>query len=75
MLISACNPYRKIEGNKDMCRLSLSGDIDKKLVHLIQSIYKSFLYYIFRFGSINDKDENCYIKSIIENHLLRMKRI
>ena len=52
MLISACNPDRKIEGNKDMCRLSLSGVIDKKLVHLIQPIYKSFLYYIFRFGAI-----------------------
>ena len=75
MLFGSCNPYRKIEGNKDMCRLSLSDDIDKKLVQLIQPIYQSFLYYIFRFGSINDKDENSYIKSIIENYLLRIKRI
>ena len=46
MLISACNPYRKIEENKDMCRLSLSDDIDNKLVHLIQPISNHF-YFIF----------------------------
>lgn len=58
-----------------MCQLNLSDDIDNKLVHLIQPISQSFLFYIFRFGSINDKDENSYIKSIIENYLLRMKKI
>ena len=65
-LIGACNPYRRRKRNKEKSGLSLSADNEKELVYLVQNLPQSLLYYVFCFGSIDDKDEKKYIHSIIE---------
>ena len=65
-LIGACNPYKRRKVNKEKCGLSLSDDNDDELVYLVQPLPQSLLFYVFSFGSIDDKDEKSYIKSIIE---------
>ena len=65
-LIGACNPYRKMKGNKEKCGLSFSDDNDNELVYLVEPLPQSLLYYVFSFGSIDEEDEKLYIYSIIE---------
>ena len=66
-LIGACNPYRRRKKNKEKSGLSLSEDNKNELVYLVQPLPQSLLYYVFSFGSIDDKDERKYISSIIKN--------
>ena len=65
-LIGACNPYRKRKENHEKYGLSMSDDKDNDLVYLVEPIPQSLLYYVFSFGSIDEKDEKRYIQSIIE---------
>ena len=65
-LIGACNPYRKRIRNKEKCGLSLKEDNENELVYLVNPLPQSLLYYVFSFGSLDDKDEKKYIYSIIE---------
>ena len=65
-LIGACNPYRRRKGNKEKSGLSLSDDNEKELVYIVQPLPQSLLYYVFSFGSVDEKDEKKYIYNIIE---------
>ena len=63
-LIGACNPFRRRQGNKEKCGISISEDNDKELIYLVQPLPQSLLYYVFIFGRI--KDEKKYIYNMIE---------
>ena len=65
-LIGACNPYRKIEKNKELCGLTRPNDKEDGLVYSVQPLPQSLLFYVYSFGSISDNDEKEYIKNIIK---------
>jgi len=66
-LIGACNPYRRIKGNKEKCGLSFPDDDENDLVYLVNPLPQSLLYYVFSFGALDEKDEEKYIYNIIAN--------
>ena len=68
-LIGACNPYRKKGENKNICGLTYhSGNEDEiQLVYLVNILPQSLMYYVFNFGSLEKKNEDQYISSIISN--------
>ena len=65
-LIGACNPYRKRKELIERCGLIREDDEDDLLVYKVEQLPQSLLYYVFSFGSLQDKDEKKYIKSIIQ---------
>ena len=65
-LIGTCIPYRKRKVNKEKYGLNLFDNNNIELVHSVQPISQSLLYYVFSFGPITDMDERKYIYSIIE---------
>ena len=69
-LIGACNPYRKRKVSTEKYILSRDDDIENELAYLVHPLPQSLLYYVFIFGSINEKDEKKYIYSIIERLFL-----
>lgn len=62
------NIYRKRKRVKEKYELSLSNDNDNdyELVYLVNHLSQSLLYYVFKFGAINEIDEKIYIYNIIE---------
>ena len=66
ILIGACNPYREERKEKKKCGLEYP-DNKTKLVYLVNQLPQSLMYYIFNFGSLDPKDEDKYISSIISN--------
>ena len=70
-IIGACNPYRIRNKEKSKCGLSHPDDLDenkKDYVYDVNMLPQSLMYYIFNFGSINEVDEQKYIKSMISKH-------
>ena len=65
-LIGACNPYRRRKISTEKFGLSRDDEKENDLVYLVRPLPQSLLYYVFSFGSINEKDEKKYIYSIIE---------
>jgi len=65
-LIGACNPYRKRKELIERCGLTREDDKDDQLVYKVEQLPQSLLYYVFSFGSLQEKDEKKYIKSIIQ---------
>ena len=68
-LIGACNPYRKKKENKNICGLTYKNDNDNEvqLVYLVNMLPQSLMYYVFNFGSLEKKNEDQYISSIISD--------
>ena len=68
-LIGACNPYRKKKENKNICGLTYQNDKDNnvELVYLVNILPQSLMYYVFNFGSLEKKNEDQYISSIISD--------
>ena len=65
-LVGACNPYRKRKELIERCGLTREDDEDDQLVYKVEQLPQSLLYYVFSFGSLSDKDEKKYIRSIIQ---------
>ena len=68
-LIGACNPYRKKKENKNIYGLTYQNDNDNnvELVYLVNIQPQSLMYYVFNFGSLEKKNEDQYISSIISD--------
>ena len=67
-LIGACNPYRKKRENKNICGLTYNNsDNEIQLVYLVNIMPQSLMYYVFNFGSLEKKNEDQYIASIISD--------
>ena len=65
-LMGACNPYRKRKKDKNVCGLS-HPNYENDLIYLVNLLPQSLMYYVFNFGSIDEKDEKLYIESIIND--------
>ena len=65
-IFGACNPYRKRKLTAEKCGLIREDDNEEELVYKVEQLPQSLLYYVFNFGSIYNKDEKKYIKSIIQ---------
>lgn len=74
-LIGACNPYRKKKENKNICGLTYQNDNDNnvELVYLVNILPQSLMYYVFNFGSLEKKNEDQYISSIISDIIPEQK--
>ena len=76
-LIGACNPYRKKRKNTNICGLTHPNSNENQLVYLVNILPQSLMYYVFNFGSLEKKNEDQYISSIIsdtfENKILKEK--
>ena len=68
-LIGACNPYRKrlIDIPKSGYPGKDKDKGDDLLVYKVQELPYSLLFYVFSFGSINEKNEKKYIESILKS--------
>jgi len=67
-LIGACNPYRRRPKGSKVCGLTYSnGDNNNDLVYLVNILPQSLMYYVFNFGSLEKKNEDQYISSIISD--------
>ena len=66
-LIGACNPYRKKREDKNICGLTYQNDNEVQLVYLVNILPQSLMYYVFNFGSLEKKNEDQYISSIISD--------
>ena len=67
-LIGACNPYRRKKENKNICGLTYyNNDNEIQLVYLVNIMPQSLMYYVFNFGSLEKKNEDQYISSIISD--------
>ena len=66
-LIGACNPYRKKVQSAEVIGLENEDINDEEacLEYKVKQLPQSLLYYVYSFGSINEKDEKKYIYSII----------
>ena len=65
-LIGACNPYRKRKRGANICGLAYPND-DNDLIYLVNILPQSLFYYVFNFGSLDSKNENQYISSILSD--------
>ena len=65
-IMGACNPYRRRKPLAERCGLTREDDKDDELVYKVEQMPQSLFYYVFSFGSLKDKDEKKYIKSIIQ---------
>ena len=70
-ILGACNPYRLRDQTKVRCGLVHPDSINDNRVYLVKLLPQSLMYYVFNFGSINDKDEEKYIKSIISDNFTK----
>ena len=66
-LIGTCNPYRLKSDKEESCGLTHPYK-NKGLAYDVNILPQSLMYFIFNFGSLEKKDEDKYIKSILSNH-------
>ena len=67
VFIAACNPYRvSKKGNKLLSVLYKKNFKRKNLVYTVNPLPISLLNFVFNFGSLKEKDELTYIKSMVE---------
>ena len=66
VFIGACNPYRKSNKDQKICGLSPPGKKENRILYNVNPLSHSLMNFVFYFGSLSKKDEEKYIKAIIE---------
>ena len=66
VFIGACNPYRKSKNDQKICGLPPPGKKKNRILYNVNPLSHSLMNFVFYFGSLIKKDEEKYIKAIIE---------
>ena len=72
LFLGAVNPYRVMTTKMMRSGLTYKNDniYHKPLVYTINPLPHTLLNYVFNFGNLNENEEKCYIRAMIEGNIL-----
>ena len=67
VFIGACNPFRKSNKEQKMVGLTYGHKSSNNILYNVKPLSQSLMNFVYYFGSLSEKDEEEYIKSMIKD--------